>query len=83
MMHGQPIIKKCLFVCIACGIFNDIIFSLHELIEVAATDFVTGIVVMHHVLVQRLGDSWRVVNSFTHATRILATGSSSVSTQVL
>jgi len=82
-MNGQPIIKKCLLVCIACGIFNDIIFSLQELIEVAAADFITGIVVMHHVLVQRLGDSWRVVNSFTHAAGILATRSSSLSTEVL
>jgi len=40
--------------CIACGIFKGIIFSLQELFEVAATDFITGIVVMHHVLVQLL-----------------------------
>jgi hypothetical protein len=32
---------------------------------------------MHHVWVQLLGDLWRVVNSFTHAARILVTRSSS------
>ena len=49
----------------------------------AATDFIAGIVVMYHVLVQLLGDSLHVVNSVTHAARILATKSSSVSTEVL
>jgi len=37
---------------IVCGIFNGIIFSLQELFQVAVTDFITGIVVMHRVLVQ-------------------------------
>jgi len=37
-----------------CGIFKSVIFSLQELYEVAATYFITGIVVMHHVLVQLL-----------------------------
>jgi len=64
--------------------FLKVLFSVYKsLFEVAATDFITGIVVMHHVLVQLLGDLWCVVNSFTHAARILATRSSSVSTEVL
>jgi hypothetical protein len=68
---------------IACGIFKGIIFNLQELFEVAATDIIRGIVVMRQVLVQLFGDLWGVVNSFTHAARILATRSSSVSTEVL
>jgi hypothetical protein len=59
-----------------CGIFKGIIFSLQELFEVAATDFIAGIVVVYHVLVQLLGDSWHVVNSFTHGARFLVTRSS-------
>ena len=63
--------------------FLKVLFSVYKsLFEVSATDFITGIVVVHHVLVQLLGDLW-CANSFTHAARIVATRSSSVSTEVL